>query len=236
VVDVSCGDVVVEEGKNPVRKAFEWAVSVDVDRATAQVAELREKHRRGSNPELARRLLRSARWWATGTGFVSSLPSNPWVAGPAGLADAASVLRIEIALAARIALLYDEAFFDDETAAYELLVPIFGAKVVDEVLREMTLSGGMDISRQVMKKYLTTKTLREFKKIMLKVFGVRATQKGVVTKTIPILGALAGGVWNFSELTVVGKRTIAYFENEPMDPEPPDSDEPEPDPQDPSPA
>ncbi len=214
-----------DRGKNPIRKAFEWAISVDVDRAKTQVEQLRDKHPGSSKAELAQILVKRSRRWATGTGFVSGLPSNPWVAAPTGLADAATVLRIEIALAARVALIYDETFFDDESAAYELLVPIFGARVVNDVLKEMTLRGGMDLSRQLIKSYLQSKTLKQFKNLMFKVFGLRTARKAIATKTLPIVGGVLSSFWNFSELTRVGKRCIAYFEDEVLEPEPPESRE-----------
>lgn len=40
---------------------------------------------------------------------------------------------------------------------------------------------------------------------MLKYFGIKVTQKGVVTKTLPIVGGLIGGGWNYIEVSVVKK-------------------------------
>ena len=212
-----------DDKKNVIKRAFEWALSVDAIRAKKQLAQLRAKHPKASNRQLAWKMIRRARWWATGAGAATGLPANPWVSVPAAVADVGAVLRVEISLAARIALLYDESYFDEETAPYELLVPIFGARATSEALKEMAVRGGMGVSRQVIKKYLSKETLKQFKKIMLKYFGLKVTQKAVVTKTLPIVGAVIGGGWNFSELTVVGKRVVRYFENEELRPESPTS-------------
>ena len=61
-------------------------------------------------------------------------------------------------------------------------------------------------------KYLTKETLKQFQKIMLKYFGIKVTQKGLITKTLPIVGGLIGGTWNYFEVSGIKKRTINYFE------------------------
>ena len=212
-----------EGTKNPIKRAFDWALSVDVASAKTHIARLRKKHPSASNRRLARLLTRRSKWWATGAGIATGIPTNPWVSAPAAVADVGAVLRVEIALAARIALLYDDTYFDDESAPYELLVPIFGAHATSEALKEMAVRGGIGISRIAIKKFLSKETLKQFKRIMLKYFGLRVTQRLVITKTIPVVGGLIGGVWNFTELSLVGKRVVKYFENEVLLPETPSS-------------
>lgn len=73
-------------------------------------------------------------------------------------------------------------------------------------------TAGMGVTRTAIKKYLSKETLKTFQKIMLKYFGIKITQKGLVTKTLPVVGGLIGGVWNYFEVGQIKKRTIKYFE------------------------
>ena len=140
------------------------------------------------------------------------MPANPWVALPAATLDVAATLKIEVLAAARVAVIFDENFFDDEDAAWELLVPIFGINVGSQLVRQAGIRGGMGLTRAGIKKYLTKETLKQFQKIMLKYFGIKVTQKGLITKTLPIVGGLIGGTWNYFEVSGIKKRTINYFE------------------------
>jgi len=54
--------------------------------------------------------------------------------------------------------------------------------------------------------------LKAFQKIMLKYFGIKVTQKGVTTKTLPIVGGLIGGAWNYIEDGSIKRRITDYFE------------------------
>lgn len=89
-----------------------------------------------------------------------------------------------------------------------------GLNVGSQFLRELGIRGGMGVTRAAIKKYLSKETLKKFKKIMLKYFGKKVTQKGVITKTLPIVGGVIGGAWNYWEVTVIRKRTISYFEKQ----------------------
>lgn len=194
-------------------KALEWIVEIDPPAIIASVKAEREKYPGASNRKLAEKAFSSARWKATSTGFATGLPANPWTAVPAATLDVAVTLRTEVAAVARAAVIYDENFFDDDDAKWELLIPIFGLNVGSQALREFGIRGGMGVTRAAIKKYLSKETLKQFKKIMLKYFGIKVTQKGVITKTLPIVGGLIGGGWNYIEVGRVRKRAISYFES-----------------------
>lgn len=201
-----------EESKALI-KALEWVVEIDPPAILASVKAEREKFPNISNRKLAEKAFSSARWKATSTGFVTGLPANPWTAVPAATLDVAVTLRTEVAAVARAAVIYDENFFDDEDAKWELLIPIFGLNIGSQALREFGIRGGMGVTRATIRKYLSKETLKQFKKIMLRYFGIKVTQKGVITKTIPVVGGLIGGGWNFIEVGRVRKRTILYLES-----------------------
>jgi hypothetical protein len=194
-------------------KALEWVVEIDPPAIVASVKAEREKYPNMSNKKLAEKAFSSARWKASATGFATGLPANPWTAVPAATLDVAVTLKTEVAAVARAAVIYDENFFDDEDAKWELLIPVFGLNVASQAFRELGIRGGMGVTRAGIKKYLSKETLKQFKKIMLKYFGIKVTQKGVITKTLPIVGGIIGGGWNYIEVGRVKKRTITYFEN-----------------------
>src|SRR5262249_28114672 len=140
-----------------LRKALDWALSVDRIEAVASVGELERKYPKESRRQLADRIISRARWWGAGAGFVTGLPANPWAALPAAVADVGAVLNVEIRMASRIALLFDREYFNDQEPPYELLVPIMGGRAAAEFMRELAIRGGMGASRQAIKKVLTKK-------------------------------------------------------------------------------
>jgi hypothetical protein len=204
------------ESGGQLQRSLEWVLSVAlaVDAAKEQsfVNELHQRYPSASKHDLADRLITRSKWWATGFGVATGLPANPWMAAPAAVTDVAAVLRTEVKLAARIALLYDPDYLSDGEPPYELLVPILGARMGSEFLREIAVRGSMGVSRTVIRKYLSKETLKHFKRVVLKYLGLKVTQKGVTTKTLPVVGSVIGGTWNYVELRSVGQRVVAYFE------------------------
>lgn len=202
--------------KDALSKALGWVVGIDSGEAIDHVKRLRERHPEASNELLAAQLFGTARWKATSVGVLSGLPANPWVMVPAAVADLATVLRIETETVARVALIYDPAFFEQPDAAWELLVPVFGIDALSQFLRNLGVLGSMGLTRQLVRQYLSKETLRVFQKVMLKYFGVKVTQKSLISKTLPLVGAVIGGGWNFGEVTFLRRRTIAYFQDRPL--------------------
>jgi len=194
-------------------RALDFVGGVDPVMVKASVAELRRQYPKASNDELAARIFSRARWKATAAGGLTGLPSNPWVMVPAALADVALTYRIEVGAAAQVALIYEPEFFADEDARWELFVPVFGMNVASQFLREVGVRGAMGVTRQAIKRYLSKQTLRVFRAVALKYFGLKVTQKVVVTKTLPVIGGLVGASWNFVEVSLLRRRCIRYFQN-----------------------
>lgn len=202
----------MSEENTALVKALEWAIDIDAPAIVASVAAERTRKPRASNKMLAEAAFTSARRKATAAGVASGLPSNPFVAIPAATLDVAATLKLEILAAARVAVIYDPNFFDEENSAWELLIPIFGINVASQISREMGVRGGQTLARIAIKKYLSKETLKAFKKIMLKYFGIKITQKGLIAKTLPVVGGIIGGTWNYVEVGAIRDRTIRYFE------------------------
>lgn len=194
-------------------KAFEAALKIDVDEVRGSAADMKRKHPDESNEELATRIVRGTRWKCTAVGAVSGLPANLLVSVPAAVVDAGMVFTISLNMAARIATIYDETFLDDEDARYELLIPLFGGQVLSQALRELGVRGGMGVTRAAIKKYISKGLLNAIKRIALRYFGKKITQRAIIAKTLPIVGAAIGGGWNNVEAHIVGKRVIEYFSN-----------------------
>ena len=198
-------------------KALEWVIAIDPPVIVASVAAERDDHPNLNNDQLAAKGFAKARWRASTTGAVTGLVANPWIALPAAVIDTAVSLRTETVAAARTAIIYDEHFFNNENAEWELLIPVFGIIITSQFFREIGLQGGKGLTRASIRKYLSTNRLELFKITMLKYFGMKVTQKGVITKTLPIVGGVIGGCWNYIEVGRVKKRSIKYFQPECQD-------------------
>jgi hypothetical protein len=203
----------MSDQNNPLMKVLEWVLDIDPPAIAASVAAERSKNPNKNNNQLACSAFSRTQWKAVSAGFVTGLPANPWVAVPAATTDVAITLKTEVYAAARTAIIYDDTFFDDGDAKWELLIPIFGLNAASQLARELGIKGAMGVTRAAIKKYLSKESLKVFKKIMLKYFGIKVTQKGIITKTLPIIGGLSGAVWNYIEVEITRKRTIAYFAN-----------------------
>jgi hypothetical protein len=194
-------------------KVLEWVIDIDLAAIIVSVTEERNQHPGLTDKQLACKAFSQARWKAISAGIATGLPANPWVALPAATTDIAVTLKTEVYAAARTAIIYDESFFDDEEAKWELLIPVLGLNVGSQFARELGIKGGMGVTRAAIRKYLSKETLKAFQRIMLKYFGIKVTQKAVITKTVPIIGGLIGGAWNYIEVSRIKGRTISYFEN-----------------------
>lgn len=200
--------------RNIMLRTMEFALTVDQDETKAYISILYKRYPNKTKRELAEHMISRARWWGAGFGFATGFPSNPWVAAPAAITDMGAVLRTEILLACRIGLLFDPHLLDGPDPPYELLIPIIGGRAASQALGSLVAYGGMGLTRQVIKKTIRLGGLKQFKRAMLKYFGIRVTQRSMISKTVPVVGGLIGGVWNYAELRIVGNRIYTYFEGQ----------------------
>ena len=157
----------MKKDNKALKKVLEWVVDIDPPAIVASVKTEKEKRPDTGNRKLVEKAFSLAAWKATSSGIITGLPANPWTAVPAATADVAVTLKAEVSAVARAAVIYDENFFDDEEAKWELLIPVFGLNAGSQLLRELGIKGGMNVTRAVIEKYLTKETLKQFKKIML---------------------------------------------------------------------
>lgn len=216
-----------EKHKDLLEWAFGWIICVDPTAIRAHLDELRAQNPGVEKRVLANKVYSGTAWKAASAGAVLGLPSNPWTAVPAATLDLAAMVRLQVVAAGHVAEIHNPGFLDEEFGRYELLVPVFGGSAGSQVLRAAGIRGTMGITRQAIRRYLSKETLRAFRTIMLKYFGQKVTQRAVITKTLPVVGGLIGGTWNYLEVHVVGNRVIKYFEGEPL---PSDEESPAPEP------
>jgi len=209
-------DAMTAEERGALRKAFDWALSVDVDAARKAVVGMRAKKPYAANKKLAKKIIARYRWLGGGSGFVTGLPSNPFIAAPVSLVDMSAMLRAEVVLASRIALIYDEHFFDEPDAVYELLIPVFGGGFVGEAMKDLAVGKTGGLTRKMVRKGWSKSTLSGLRSLMVRTFGKRVVRRALFAKTVPVIGGVIGGVWNMRDMRAVGLRVVDYFEGLPL--------------------
>jgi hypothetical protein len=202
------------DDRSTMTKALDWVMDIDAAVVKGEIATLRGNRSGATNEELAESVFDVARRKAIVSGFATGMPSSPWVMFPAAVADVACVFRWEARAAAKVATIYQPDLLDKEDAKWELLVPIFGFDLASQFLRELGELGAVGITRQVIKKYMSRQTVEVLRSVALKAFGRQVARKAFLSKTLPIVGGIIGGAWNYAEVSIVKRRCIRYFEGE----------------------
>src|SRR5687768_14297383 len=194
-----------------------WVVP-DREKCRAAAAELAAEHPNLSPEQLVREAVRSAKRWAAAAGGATGAAANPLIMIPAAMADMAAVLRIEGAMAGTIAALLDPAsMLIDETFQADVISIVFPG-AVSQALRQLGVRAGQRLTKTLIEKYLTESFLRSAVRIASKYLFVRVTEKAVVSKTVPVVGAGIGAAWNWLELQAVGNRGIRYYQRRAIGP------------------
>ena len=196
--------------KSLLLRAIDRALTFDRVVMLAAHRQLLASYPGESRERLALRLTNGNAWKAAMSGALTGLPSNPLVALPAAIADTAAMIRIQVHVAARVALLFDENYLASDDLPYELMLPVMG-QVESANLREPAAHGSAGVTRRLVRNVLSKESLRRLKGIMLKYFGAKVTQRALVTKTLPLIGGVIGGTWNYVELRIVAQRSYVYF-------------------------
>jgi hypothetical protein len=203
----------LELGKQKLEQLLTWVVAVDPVELGEDIRGLRPRqpYDKAERDRLSELVFSRARYKATFAGALAGMPSTVGSMIPAALLEAGVIYRTQVKAAGRVALIHEPDFFREPDAGWELLVPIFGASTVSQFLREAGVAAGQILTRDLIREHLSKQTLATLKRVMLARFGIRVTQKMIVTKTVPLVGALIGGTWNYVEVTIVKKRVLAYF-------------------------
>ena len=195
-----------------LHQAFELITDIDKEKVRNAVKKARMDNPLMSDLELATYFFDQSRLKAAAAGFGLGVAGNPLAIVPSAIADITITTKTEVFAAACAAETFHEGFLDSETARMELLVPVFGMGAMDQLAAELGIRAGKELTKDLIKKHLSKETLKQFKKIMLKYFGIKVTQKGIITKTLPIVGGFIGASWNAIEVSVMKNRVIKYLQ------------------------
>jgi hypothetical protein len=194
-----------------------WVVP-DRDACRTAADELRRNNPGLSDEELARLATTTARRWAAAAGGATGIATNPLVMLPAALADMSAMLKLEGQMAGVVAALLDPATLLNKTAFDADVVAIVFPGAVSQALRHVGVRAGQGVTRKLIQKYLTESFVKEAGQVAGKYLAIRVTEKAVVSKTIPLVGAGIGAAWNWVEMQAVGRRAIRYYQNRPIEP------------------
>lgn len=143
-------------------------------------------------------------------GFFTGLGSNPIVMSSTALADVAFMLRFYAYLTACIGLIANPKYFEDPDWKSDALLMLAGPKILSKILKEAGIAGIKQASKAMIKKFISKEVLSLLKKALLKWFGKKVTQRAILTKSIPIVGAVVGSIWNFIEIRTIGARIVEF--------------------------
>lgn len=202
----------MESERSGLIRAFDLAFAIDRSAEQAYVRDLRERYPERSREQLIAHITQRARYWGAGIGFATGVGSNPWAALPAALADVTAVLRAELTLACRIALLYDPQYLDDPEPPYELLIPILGTRAASELAGRAVIVGGREMTQKMLRDLLARDGVARLRKWMFTHLGIRVTKRGLASKLVPVIGGIIGGTWNYIEVSIVAGRVSRYLE------------------------
>jgi hypothetical protein len=207
-----------QDKRSVILRAIDLALTFDRGRLLAAHRRFGARYSGEPRESQTRRLVSQNAWKAAASGVLTGFPASPWLSLPVAVADTAAIVRVEAHLAARIALLFDEDYLAGDELPYELMVPIMGGQLASEFLRELGVRSTLGVTRRILRTVLTKETLRQLRRLGLRYFGLKLTERALVTKSLPLLGSVVGGSWNYVELCLVGRRTHDYFAGRAMEP------------------
>jgi len=87
---------------------------------------------------------------------------------------------------------------------------------VSQALRQLGMVAAEEVTRSALRRSIAKGAVGRVFELAAKFLGVRVTEKAVLTKAVPIVGAGIGATWNWVEVRAVGKRAIKYYRGEPI--------------------
>ena len=195
-----------------LENVLDWVVPDQAECRNAAAA-LVARHPDLSREALARHAISSAQTWAAGAGAATGAAANPLIALPAALADMAAVLRIEGTMAGTVAALIDPASLDNPAAFQADILTVVFPGAVSQALRQLGVRWGRRLTKQLIRRYLTEGLVKSVTRFSSRYLFVHLTEKAIVSKTVPLVGAGIGAGWNWLEVKAVGTRALHYYQN-----------------------
>jgi hypothetical protein len=190
---------------------LEWVVP-DREQCRKAAADFAAQNPQKTPEELARLAIGSAQTWAAAAGGATGAAANPLIMVPAAIADMAAVLRIEGFMAGTVAALLDAESLDDPKKFQADVITIIFPGAVSQALRQLGVRWGQQSTKELIRKYFTENLLKSVTSLASRYLFVHVTEKALVSKTVPLIGAGIGAGWNYLELKAVGNRAIRYYQ------------------------
>jgi hypothetical protein len=194
-----------------------WVIP-DPEKCRAEANRLTSEHPDKSIRDLAQLAVNDAQGWAMTAGAATGAFASPITMVPAALADMSAVLKLEGTMAGTIAaLLEPESMLDAEAFEADVLTVVFPG-AVSQALRQLGVRVGQHFTKELVRRALGTGVAKSAGRFAARHLLINLTEKAILAKTVPLVGAGIGAGWNWLELKVVGRRAIAYYLKEPIGP------------------
>ncbi|MGE5608927.1 MAG: hypothetical protein ACM359_06720 [Bacillota bacterium] len=182
------------------------------EKCREEAAALVAEHHAESPEQVAQHAVAQAKRWAAAAGSATGAVASPLIMVPAALADMAAVLRIEGAMAGTVGALLEPSSLNDPEAFRADILAIVFPGVISQALRQFGLRAGQRLTQQLIRKYLTEGLVETASRLAAKRLMVQVSERAIVSKTVPLVGAGIGAGWNWLELHAVGNRAIRYYQ------------------------
>ena len=116
-------------------------------------------------------------------------------------------------MAGTVAALIDPESLDDPAKFQADVLAIVFPGAVSQALRQLGVRWGQRITKQLIRRYLTQGLITSVTRFSSRYLFVHLTEKAIVSKTVPLVGAGIGAGWNWLEVKAVGKRAVSYYQN-----------------------
>lgn len=181
------------------------------DEVRRKAKELRDAWPGASEDELAERAIKTSKRWAAVYGVGSGVATNPLAMIPAAAADMGLTMRSEAYLVGVIGALKAPSTLDHiESFHADILAAMF-PNAVSQALREVGVQAGRATTRTLVRKYISGNLLRAIIAFAAKYLGVKLTQRAIISKSVPLVGAVIGATWNWVDVERCGRRAVKYF-------------------------
>ncbi len=113
-------------------------------------------------------------------------------------------------MAGVVAAIIDPAGLQNEESFRADVISVIFPAAASQALRQVAIKGGEGATKNLIRKYVTEDFLKSAFRFAAEFLGVELTQKAVISRSVPIVGAGIGAAWNWLEVRAVGARAIQY--------------------------
>jgi hypothetical protein len=166
--------------------------------------------------QLSDRAIKKAKLICASTGGGLGMLGSPMTALPAATADIVTTLKQEAKMIGVIAAIFDpESVNDIESFHTDILAILFPSAATQALsVGGFVARAGQATTKTLIRRYIKKDVLKSLVRFAAKYLGLKLTQKALLTKAVPLVGGIIGATWNWLEVQRVGKRAIAYYNDQ----------------------